>query len=120
MVARWSKAWNVSSCPAGCAGRGFAKFALQGGDIAFLAGDAGLHLSDSVQVLLVVLLVAVAIGLAGVVFLLQCGQRVFFFLQLALQDAASVGIACLLLAGLDTGAFTAARGGYRCPGAWLD
>ena len=47
---------------------------LMRGDVGFLARDRGLQLGHAVEVLLVVLLVALALGLAVVVFLLQRRQ----------------------------------------------
>ena len=63
--------------PSGAAGLAAAgrrcQLALDGGDVALLARDAGLHLGHAIQVPLVVALVAAALGLAVVVFLAQLG-----------------------------------------------
>jgi len=87
-------------------------FAPEGVDVGLRAGDGGLELRRAVDVLLVVLLVALALWLAVVVKLLQRGERGLGLGELVLQDAAGVGVALALLVGTDP-AGGAARAGDR-------
>ncbi len=72
---------------------------------------------DPVEVLLVVLLVAQALGLAVVEFLLHRGELVLFGLQLSLEDAAGIAVARPLRHRIDADAAGAGRRDCRCPGA---
>ena len=80
-----------------------AQFALQAVDVRLVAGDGGLHFGHAIQVLLVVALVALALGLAVVVFLAQFGQALFLAPQLGFEDAPRIGVARPLRTGVDTG-----------------
>ncbi len=70
-------------------------------DVVLLALDGGLDRLDAVEVFLVVALVAAAVGLAVVEFLLQLGQTGLFTPQFGLEDLARVAVAGALLAGVD-------------------
>ena len=73
--------------------REFGQFAFQGRDVAFLAGNSGLQLGDSILILLIVALFAATLGFAAVVFLLQCRQTFGFSAQFGFEDATCIAVA---------------------------
>src|SRR5258706_10841083 len=93
--------------------RQLGEFAPDGGDITFLAGDAGLHVGHSVDVLLIISLVAKSLGLALVVVFLHLRQALFLALEFGFEDAAGVAVAVALVIGVDT-LVSGTRGGRRC------
>src|SRR4051812_34450718 len=80
--------------------RQLAQLALDGRDVALLARDGRPHLADPVLVLLVVALVAEALGLAVVEILLHLGEALLLVLQLVLEDPAGVAVARALRDGI--------------------
>jgi hypothetical protein len=81
--------------------RQLAQLAPDRGDVAFLAGDRRLHLADAIEVLLVVALVALPLGLAVVVVLLQRREALLLGAQLVLEDAAGIAVARPLRGRID-------------------
>lgn len=69
-------------------------FTLQAGDIAFVAGNAFLEFSDTVQVTLVIApFDALLFGLAMVVFFLLLGQLEFGLFELGLENGPGIAVA---------------------------
>src|SRR5882762_4838154 len=93
--------------------RQLGEFAPDGGDVTFLAGNAGFHVGHTVDVLLIIALVAEALGLALVVVFLHLRQTLFFALEFGFEDAAGVAVAIALVIGFDT-LVSGTRGGRRC------
>src|SRR5882762_864684 len=93
--------------------RQLGEFAPDGGDVTFLAGNAGFHVGHTVDVLLIVALVAKSLGLALVVVFLHLRQALFLALEFGFEDAACVAVAVALVIGVDALVSGAGRG-RRC------
>ena len=117
-------AWLVA-VPAATAGaitgrrRQLLDLAPERGDVGLLAHDRRAHLLDAVEVLLVVLLVALALRLAVVELLLHRRELVFLGLQLAFEDAPGIAVARALGDRIDPGGAAAAVAAGRRRGARL-
>src|SRR5512135_1820552 len=72
--------------------RQLGQLALDGGDVLFLARNRRTHPGDPIEVLLIVALVAQALGLAVVELLLHVGQSRLLALELGFQQLARVGV----------------------------